>query len=360
MKMRPVVWFAAILCVGIFYGSKIFLSASARDYLRAHRSMPGIGDEVLNPIRLKMEEKIDRQIPPRFGSIAKAMLLGNQKDMPYDVRQSFSYSGTAHLLAISGGNIALVALCAVFVLRLFYVPRKILFACAIAFLVFYCLLTGASASIVRATIMVSMILSGAFFRREPEILLSLAWSAILILVYDPLQLFDLGFQLSFVSVFMLAAASDGSDELDPETKPGIINKIIYYLEESVTISVAAWIGTMPLSAQVFGTISPVAIVANLVLVPYFSFLQVSGFLFLVFGSVHHKLEDILGASFSLICEGALKLSDWFVSWPMSHFQVRPMENFEIAIFYSIILLWAFRNPIRRKIIEIKQRYETAQ
>ncbi len=360
MKMRPVVWAAVFLCVAIFFGAKHFLPYPTQSYLREHRAQQGIGVEVLNPLRKAMEEKIYAQVPPRLGSIAKAILLGDQKDMPFDVRQSFSNSGTAHLLAISGGNISLVALCAVMILRLLNVPRRILFGVTIAFLSFYCVLTGSSPSVLRATIMVSLYLGGFLFRREPEILVSLAWSAILILLWDPLQLFDLGFQLSFLSVFMLAAALDGSEDVDPEAHRGVMNKAIHYLEQSVTVSVAAWIGVTPLVAQVFGTVSPVAIFANLILVPYFSLLQVSAFMFLAFGGIHHSLEDVLGSALHLLCRGSLALSDWFVSWPMSHFSVRPMENLEIGIFYFLILLWAFRNPIREKISEMRQKNETAQ
>src|SRR3989338_3839295 len=216
--------------------------------------------------------------------------------MPQDIRDSFSKSGTAHLLAISGGNIALVALCGIVIFRLLYVPRKIIFALTILLLVFYFLFTGSAASILRATVMISIYLAGFLFRREPEVLSSLAWSAIFILVWDPLQLFDLGFQLSFISVFMIAAAMEGWKDSKADFKPGLFKKAFTYLEQSVTVSLAAWVGVMPLIAQIFGLVSPVTIFANLILVPYFSLLHTSGFMFLAFGSLNKRLEEVLGIS----------------------------------------------------------------
>ena len=359
MKLRPVIWAAAGLCIAIFLVSKIYLSRSPKDYIRFQRARAEREESRLQPIRQFMKDKINRQVPPALGSIAIAILLGDQKDMPFEVRQSFSKSGTAHLLAISGGNIALVAVSLIVIFRLLSVPRRWTYALSIAFLAFYCALTGAASSILRATIMVSIYLAGFLFRREPEILTSLAWAAILILLYDPLQFYDLGFQLSFISVFMIGASSEGWEEVEPEASPNAFQKARIYLENSVVVSLAAWAGVTPLIASVFGMITPVTIFANLVLVPYFSILQIAGFLFLALGSLSVWLEEIFGISLYLLCRGALFLSDWFVSWPFSHFYIRPPENLEIIVFYAAILIWTFRVQIKEKFSIWRQGHATA-
>lgn len=360
MKLRPVVWAAAALCVVVFLGSRFFLSRSPQVYMKARRARAVREESCLNPIRNFMKKKIYKQVPPELGSIAVAILLGDQKDMPFAVRQSFSKSGTAHLLAISGGNIALAALSMVVILRLLSVPRRWTYGITIAFLAFYCALTGAASSILRATIMVTLYLAGFLFKRESEILTSLAWAAILILLYDPLQLFDLGFQLSFISVFMIAASAEGLEEPEPEGKTSLWKKARIYLEDSVTVSLAAWSGVTPLIAQVFGMITPVTIFANLILVPYFSILQIGGFMFLALGPLGGWLEDVLGFSLYLLCRGALALSDWFVSWPASCFYVRSPGNFAMGFFYGVVLLWAFRAQIKERILKMRGRREAAR
>jgi competence protein ComEC len=272
--------------------------------------------------------------------------------MPSAVRQSFSKSGTAHLLAISGGNIALLALILVILFRLLSLPRRWTYGLAILGLAFYCALTGAANSILRATLMISLYLAGFILKRESEILTSLAWAAIFILLYDPLQLFDLGFRLSFISVFMIAASVEKLEELDPEGKVGFWKKIRIYLEDSTLVSLAAWVGVTPLLARALGMITPVAIFANLALVPYFGILQIGGFMYLAFGSLGMEFEQVLGYSLYLLCRGALILSDWFVTWPWSHFYVRPPGAMEMAIFYVLVLLWAFGTQIWQKIWRI--------
>ena len=307
-----------------------------------------------------MKEKIYRQVPPELGSIAVAILLGDQTDVPSAARRSFSRSGTAHLLAISGGNIALVALSLIMIFRLLSIPRRWTYGLVIGVLIFYCALTGAASSILRGTIMVSIYMAGSLFKRESEILTSLAWAAIFILLYDPLQLFDLGFQLSFISVFMIAAAAVGLEGTDPEGKRSFGRKARIYLEDSATVSLAAWVGAAPLIAHVFGMVTPVTLFANLVLVPYFGLLQIGGFMYLSFGSLNGRLEEVLGFSLYFLCRGALALSDWFVSWPWSHFYVRPPGTVDVAVFYAAALLWAFRAQVKERILMMRGRRGAAR
>lgn len=367
MILRPAVLAALAVCALILLLTKAALPRSTDAYLRDLRTRPGLFHAWLDPLRGAVKERIKKEVPPPYDSVARAILLGEQKDMPVEVRDSFSKSGTAHLLAISGGNVALVALSGIMIFRLLSVPRKASFAATLALLIFYCLLTGSAPSIVRATVMASIYLAGFLLRREPEILTSLAASALVILLWEPLQLFDLGFQLSFISVFMIAAATEGWEEAGHavgagHARPlqrGFLRKSSIYLYRSLGVSLAAWAGVAPLIARVFSIVSPVTIFANLLLVPFFTLLQAGGFIFLILGPIHPALEKILGASLYLLCRGALAFSDVFVALPMSHFPVRAPGNLELSVFYGLVLLWAFRGQLMKAAGGFKQRHGVA-
>src|SRR5437763_1835275 len=112
-------------------------------------------------------------------------------------------SGTMHIFAISGLHIALIAAILVGVLRLFMLPRS---ACALVVLPLiwaYTGITGWQASAIRSTIMTSVVVAGWLIHRPSNLLNSLAGAALIILIWDPQQLFRAGFQLSFLVALSL-------------------------------------------------------------------------------------------------------------------------------------------------------------
>jgi competence protein ComEC len=104
---------------------------------------------------------------------------------------------------VSGFNVGIVTFIIILLLKLIRLPRKVRLACAIILLILYCLVTGASTPVVRATVMAGVFLLAYLFKREPDIYNSLFLAAIFILAFNPRQLFDIGFQLSFASVFSI-------------------------------------------------------------------------------------------------------------------------------------------------------------
>jgi ComEC/Rec2-related protein len=210
-----------------------------------------------------------------------AMTLGWRTALTGEVSEPFMRSGTMHVFAISGLHIALLAGLLVEILRVCRVPRAWCAVIVIPLLWLYTGATGWQASAIRSTIMMSVIVGGWLLIRPSNLLNSLAAAAFIILLWDPQQLFQAGFQLSFAVVLSLALLGPPLEDLrhrlfryDPwvpdELRPRWqhwLRRPLDYLTTSCAVSLAAWLGSVPLVAAYFNLFTPVSLLANLVVVP---------------------------------------------------------------------------------------------
>ncbi|MCX8109488.1 MAG: ComEC family competence protein, partial [Verrucomicrobiae bacterium] len=209
-----------------------------------------------------------------------AMTLGWRTALTEEVSEPFMKTGTMHIFAISGLHVALVTGILVSGLRIVRVPRSVAGLIVVPVLWFYTMATGWQPSAIRSSIMMTVVLVGWTLRRPVDLLNSLAAAAVLILLWEPRQLFQAGFQLSFSVVLSMALLGEQlsakADELfraDPLIPEDIVPwwkqwwvYFLRYLGRATAVSFSAWLGSMPLIATYFHLITPVSIVANLSLI----------------------------------------------------------------------------------------------
>ena len=209
-----------------------------------------------------------------------SMTLG-WKTVDNTVYEPFMRSGTMHIFAISGLHIALMAGIFVALLRVFQVPRSWCGLVVIPLIWFYTAATGWQPSAIRSTIMMSVIIAGWALARPTDLLNSLAASAFCILLWDPQQLFGASFQLSFfvvLSIGLLLPLFEAASDPWLKTEPLLPTKLVpawklrlldclRWLRTSLGISLAAWIGSLPITAYYFHLFSPITLLANVVVVP---------------------------------------------------------------------------------------------
>ncbi len=211
---------------------------------------------------------LNRHHESEHSSFIKGVVLGHREDISLEMKQSFMDTGTIHILAVSGSNVAVVALAFYSVFGLFRFPKMATTLAVIAALLGYMIITGLSPSVIRATIMAVVVLVGMALERKTDVYNSLAVAAGILLLWDSNYLFDVGFQLSFAAVlsivyfYPLFAAfikriPDWLEEI----------KGIDYVLKLFAVSLAAQIGTLPFTAYYFGRVSLVSILANLIVVP---------------------------------------------------------------------------------------------
>lgn len=210
-----------------------------------------------------------------------AMSLGWRTALSDEVAEPFMRSGTMHLFAISGLHVALIATMLVNLLRFLRFSRGRSGLVVIPLLWFYAAATGWQPSAVRATMMASVVLFGWSLRRPPDLLNSIAVAGLLLLVWQPGQLFQAGFQLSFAVVISIALFLPHLEMLqqrvlfhDPLLPPELRPRWQQWLDapfrfatSSAVISLAACCGSLPLIMLYFHLLTPVTVFTNLLVVP---------------------------------------------------------------------------------------------
>lgn len=228
--------------------------------------------------RRAFARKIDERHGETVGAYLKGLILAERGNIPFEIKQSFVDTGTIHILAVSGLHVALVAVVFYSVFGLFRLPRWSVAVLTMLGLFGYMILTGATASVVRATIMACVILSGKLLERRADMYQALAISALIILLVDSTQLFDVGFQLSYAAVISIVWLYPFFEKLIsriPERFEEI--RVLEQVLKLFAVSLAAQLGTLPFTAYYFERISIVSLAANLIAVPVSSLNLMVGF-----------------------------------------------------------------------------------
>ncbi|MBI4217705.1 MAG: ComEC/Rec2 family competence protein, partial [Elusimicrobia bacterium] len=348
--------FWSVLVFGIFsLGQTLCLQALQEKsvdvgiHFKERRNPPFLWIEKLGGT---LRTKIENEIPFPENKVLAAILLGDQSAIPFSIRNDCSRSGTAHLLAISGGNIVLIALLTVALLRFFRIPLRSAYFLTLLFLAIYCILTGTSPSVLRATLMCGLTLLGWIIGRETEMIVSLSWAAFWTLLLYPLEIFDIGFQLSYITVLALGlfqAMERDSRKSRSEKRPSLFLRIGSYLEKSFMVSCVSWIGIMPLIAHYFSLWNPIVVITNLVAVPYFALVLFSGLAFLLLGAFHPVLSECLALAAWFLTKGFILLSHLFSSIPYGHFKARPPDRWEWTLYMGMIFLCLLKDYFKLKV-----------
>lgn len=252
-------------------------------------------------IKKRLQQGLYAQASAMTAGILAAVVLGDKKGVPPAVYRAMAKNGTVHILVVSGFNVGIVAGLVMLVLKLLRLKRAIRCVLAVPLLICYCLVTGASEPVVRATVMALVFLLSYIFRRESDVYVSLSLAALVIVVAHPGQLFDVGFQLSFASVISIVCLYPRFNAL--LRLDCLRCRPVRYLLAASLVSLSAWLGTAALVARYFRFVSWTAVLANLCIVPLASFLTLSGFA-LIFISL---AAPALAPAFAACCESAVML-----------------------------------------------------
>lgn len=268
-------------------------------------------------LKAKMEIIIFKYLSPLAASILDAMILGERRNIPPLIYNSMVKSGTVHILVVSGFNVGIVFFIIILFLKLLRLPRRIRICVAIPILIFYCLLTGASNPVVRATVMAIVFLLTYLFKREPDIYNSLAIAALVILSNNPQQLFEVGFQLSFASVISIVYFYPKIKSLLRLESLRI--KFIRFLIEGCIVSFSAWLGTVGLIAYYFKIFSPLTILANIFVVPLATLITLCGFSLIIIGLLNPHLATLFALSCELLATFLININSLLIKIPGAYF-----------------------------------------
>ena len=216
-------------------------------------------------LRQQLVKKLKTNIHnPEAIAVASTLILGYKADLSNDLLQAYSKTGTIHVLSVSGAHVAIIFVLLNFSLSFldrFRYGRLIKAIAIILLICYYSLLTGFSPAVCRAAVMITMVIIGKTYNRHINTLNILAISAFFLLLYDPLFITDVGFQLSYLAVFGLIILQPVIyNWLD------LKNKWADNLWALCSVSIAAQVITFPLSAFYFHQFPVYFLVSNLFIV----------------------------------------------------------------------------------------------
>lgn len=229
---------------------------------------------VLKPIfqfKILALAAIARTFPEPQGSLLSGILLGVDTNVPEPLQEAFRVTGTSHILAISGFNFSVLAGLFSKLFRRFLSQRWAIVATILS-LVIYAVLAGASASVVRAALMGSIVLIAGGFNRPSNGLASLSAAALLMTLFSPSTVYDVGFQLSAAATLGIILYAEPFSQAAVNfftrfSSLEVAKRIIDATKEFFVITIAAQITTLPLIAFYFHQVSLISLVANLLVLP---------------------------------------------------------------------------------------------
>src|SRR6058998_629882 len=274
---------------------------------------------------------------PDVQNFLSGIVLGLRHQTPEDIEEPFQQTGTLHLFAVAGLHVGIVAallwMLATTVARL---PRKWATAIVIPLVFFYAAVTGLHVSSIRAAAMASILLGGLFFERKAFLANSLAAAAFFLLCWDTNELFSTGFQLSFAVVGAIVLFADplfrllqrwaAPDPFLPRTllrgPRRLAHILLRWLCRSASVSLAAWIGSLPFVLWYFYIVTPISLFANLVVVPIAFFILAIALLSLLSTPLLPWLAIIFNNANWFLAQLVLWIVQMFAQLPGGHFYVQ--------------------------------------
>ncbi|MCI0531506.1 MAG: ComEC family competence protein, partial [candidate division Zixibacteria bacterium] len=313
------------------------------------QSRPGnlLLTKIIYPARQKILEHFNRSLAPPYNYLLAGFLLGEKRGMPQEIYDKFTQTGTLHLMAVSGSNVALVLVFAYFVIGLLPLPRWVKFAILSGVIVFFALLTNLQPSVTRASIMAILALFAYYTEREINFLNLVSVTLLIILFFNPQALFDVGFQLSFSSVLAIGVLFPRMKSMYLHlftNSPKHLNRFIVF---PFFVSTAAILGALPLSVYYFDSFSPVGFVSNLAVVPLVGVSVVVASLSSLFSFVLPPLSQILVSANWLILKMTLAAVKFFGGASFSLVTV-PRPPGWVFAFYPAFLFFLFFSGVSKR------------
>ncbi|WP_228435803.1 ComEC/Rec2 family competence protein [Chryseobacterium pennipullorum] len=302
----------------------------------------------IRQLRLEVLQKIDSSgMSGKSRAFLKGIILADRTEIDAETVRDFNRSGLVHLLAISGTHIVVIFGVFYFLMTRF-MPlgfRRYAILASVCFIWLFAIFIGFGNSVLRSCIMLSVYFGFVLLQRKPDLLHALAVSALIILIMDSQQLFDVGFQLSFSAVLGIFWLNQPLLKYFP--KPDhYVKKLIF---NTVTISLSAQLATLPLVLYYFHQFSFVSLVANFIIVPFSEIIIVSSFLMAVLIAFGLG-ADLICRGYDFIIQMLLKTIHAFAEIDMLFYENIPMNlpevlSVSVVVYYirPMLLKFNFKN-----------------
>jgi competence protein ComEC len=263
------------------------------------------------------------------GPLVSAMVLGSKAvDLPYDIRDLFVQAGLAHALAASGFQTSLILSV---ILQLTRRAKKgTQFTFGLLALIIFLSLTGFQPAVLRAVIMGFAALVGLVLERKVKQLGSLLLAATLLLLFNPLWIWDLGFQLSFLATLGLIV-----------TSPAIINALAWLppaIASLIAVPLAATIWTLPIQLLIFGVVPFYSLLLNIISTPLISIISIGGIISAIAALIWTEAGSAFAGILHYPTNWLIQLVEFFGKLPGSSVAVGSISIWQLLAIYALMIL----------------------
>lgn len=291
-----------------------------------------------------VEARITSLYPEPEASLLIGLITGSRASMPEKLAADFQVTGLTHIVAISGYNVTMVI--TILSLVLFWLPLKWRFLPSLGFIALFTLFTGASASVVRAAVMGCLGLLALQLGRTQTTRLTILWAAFFMIAWNPKQLwYDAGLHLSFLALL-------GVTEVSPLVEP-LLRRLPdkFGLRESLQLTLAAQLSTLPWTIHLFRRVSLIAPLSNLLVPPVIPYAMLSGALSIILSTVSQTLGKLIALPAYLVLQWMTRSTTIMAATPLA--SVETGKAGIILVILSYIVLAACVYLHGRKSITIR-------
>lgn len=331
-----------IAVTGMLYKPKAALNPGGFDfqkYLQQEGTFAGLVGKQINlidknpqwgwwQIRQKIVRSQVRWLGVPEGPLMSAMVLGGKTvDLPYDIRDLFVKVGLAHALAASGFQTSLIL---GVILQLTRRTKKIIqIICGSLGLIIFLCLAGFQAAVLRAVIMGFAALMGLALERKVQQLGSLLIAATLLLLFNPIWIWDLGFQLSFLATLGLIVTATAINKRFDWLPPAIASLI--------SVPLAATIWTLPLLLHIFSVVAVYSVPLNVISTPLISVISIGGMISGLASLVFPDLGSILASFLYYPTHWLIQIAEFSANLPGSSVAIGSISTWQMLVIYGLII-----------------------
>lgn len=303
------------------------------------------GTNYIYKIQKSIENILGRCFPQDELGIILGMTIGDTSYITEETNLAFKTDGISHLLAVSGSNVNYIILFSKFIFDKI-LGKNFSNYIVIFFIIIFMLVSGASASVVRAAIMGIVIVLADILAKKSNVYASICISALIILIHNPLTIFDTGFILSFGGTLGIVLLYEKIKNILLE-KLRVKNKFLIYIIDTLSVTLSSQIILLPIMVYYFNSISLVSIFVNILVAPISGILTILGFSVYMSGLVSIKLAQILSYSTFVLIRLIINIANIFSRFKYASILVATPKLIWIIGYYLCIykIFYKFKNKI---------------
>lgn len=295
-------------------------------------------NNIINNLNIQIKEKIKNNYSNQTANFIETIILGDKTNLSDIVKEEFSNSGLSHLLAISGMHIAIIILISNAILDHIIKNYKIKNILLLIIIIIYATIINLSSSSARAIIMAILHIISKLIYKKDNFLVNISLASLILLIINPYNLIDSGFQLSFIASLGIVIILPKIEKLE------LKNKILKYIYVSLLVSISANILILPIIINTFKKISLSMFLIQIIITPILYIIEILGLATIVIPSqLVFVIKPILEISVSIF--NYISQINFFTIY------TKVPKPITITIYYLSALVYIIK-PKRKFIIQI--------